>query len=91
MRSESPQTAEDVEGPWQEPEFDSGLIQRCRENWRVPVTDLSNAVLATFLRQSLALKLVVPEAKRRIEADIHDDSELYDDELEKALNRVVNA
>ena len=85
MRKKPPRTVEDVAGPWQEPEFDSGLIHRCRDNWRVPVTDLSNAVLATFLRQGIALAIVAPEAERRITANIHDDSELYDDELASAL------
>ncbi len=75
----------DIEGAWAEPEFESSLIQRCRNNWSVPVSNLSNYVLATFVRQRRGLKLVVPEAKRRIELGYMDGSELYDEELSNAI------
>lgn len=80
-----------VEGPWVEPYFDSSLIERCRVNWPTPVTEVSNHALATFIRQRIALQLVVPEAKRRIAAGFVDDSELYDEELSVAVNEVANA
>jgi len=44
------QSAVDVEGAWVEAEFESSLIQRCGNNWTVPVANLSNYVLATFIR-----------------------------------------
>lgn len=75
----------DIEGAWVEPEFESGLIKRCRESWAVPIPQLSNHVLATFIRQRKGLKLVVLEAMRRIDADYKDDSELYDEELSNAI------
>ena len=86
MKSES---VADIEGVWVEPEFESGLIQRCRENWTVPISDLSNHALATFIRQRLGLNAVVPEAQRRIELGYSDDSELYDDELAKAIGALA--
>jgi hypothetical protein len=76
----------DVEGPWVEPNFDSSLIERCRLNWVVPVGAISNYVLATFIRQRVALALVVPEAERRIASGFTDDSELYDEELANAVS-----
>ncbi|MBZ6072941.1 contact-dependent growth inhibition system immunity protein [Aeromonas schubertii] len=81
----------DVEGTWVEPNFESSLIARCRSNWSVPVSEVSNYVLATFIRQRIALRLVVPEAKRRIAAGYIDDTELYDEELMVAVSEAPNA
>jgi hypothetical protein len=75
----------DIEGPWTEQEFDSSLIQRCRENWGVPISQVTNDVLATFIRQRVGLPIVVPEAKYRVGAHYEDDSETYDGELASAL------
>lgn len=75
----------DVEGPWVEPELNSGLIQRCRDNWSKPVTQVTNHVLATFIRQKLALSIVIPEAQDRLKRGYIDDTELYDEELEVAV------
>lgn len=75
----------DIEGPWIEPEFNSSLIQRCRENWAVPIRQVTNLVLATFIRERIGLSIVVPEAKRRVEARYDDDSEMYDGQLASAL------
>ena len=85
MPAEKPVTIADVEGPWVEPNFESGLIDRCRRGWNTPVTELTNELLATYLRQKIALSLVVPEARKRIAQKFTDDSELYDDELANAL------
>ncbi len=76
----------DVEGPWVEPELNSGLIQRCRNNWSVPISQVTNHVLATFIRQRFALSITIPEAKFRLERRYIDNSELYDEELEVAVN-----
>lgn len=83
------QCVADIEGAWIEPEFDSSLIQRCRENWNSPVTEVTNNVLATFIRQKLALSLVIPEAKRRISEKYTDDTELFDGELVKIVSESI--
>lgn len=75
----------DIEGTWIDSEFESSLIRRCRDNWTVPVSDLSNYALATFIRQRLGLELVAPEARRRIELQYLDGSELHDEELSDAI------
>jgi len=75
----------DIEGLWAERKFDSNLIQRCRENWAVPIHRVTNLVLATFIRQRVGLSIAVPEAERRVEAGYDDDSEIYDGELAAAL------
>ena len=81
----------DIEGRWVEPDWDSGLIARCREYWNVPVTDLPNGILATYLRQSIALPLLIPEGRKRIAAGFDDGSEMFDGELQETLQRACNA
>lgn len=78
----------DILGPWVDPDFESSLIARCREHWTTPISQLTNQMLATFLRQEIAVSLVAPEARRRVEAGIHDDSELYDGELANVLSEL---
>jgi hypothetical protein len=51
--------------------------------------ELTNDLLATYLRQKIALSLVVPEARKRIAAGFVDDTELYDDELAEALKEAT--
>lgn len=75
----------DIECAWDEPGFDSGLIRRCRDNWSVPVCDLTNQALSTFLRQKFALQIVVPEGKRRLQANFIDHTESYPEELASAV------
>jgi hypothetical protein len=75
----------DIEGPWVEPEFDSSLVQRCRENWAVPLGQVTNHVLATFICQRVGLSIGLPEADRRVRARYDDESEMYDGELASAL------
>ena len=85
MSRKQPTTVADVEGPWVGPDFHSSLIERCRRGWNVPVAELSNELLATYLRQRIALSLVVPEAQNRLAASCVDGSELYEEELANAL------
>jgi hypothetical protein len=80
----------DVEGPWVDPNFESGLIRRCRTYWTTPVSHLSNEMLATYLRQRIALQILLPEARWRVESGIDDDSEMYAGELSQALLSIAN-
>lgn len=84
-------SVEDVAGPWVDPNFESALIERCRLNWSVPVVKISNYSLATFVRQRIALSLVVPEAKRRLATGYTDGTELYDEELATAVMEAPDA
>jgi hypothetical protein len=80
-----PQSVADIEGPWRDQEFESSLIARCRLYWSVPVEQLPNEALATYLRQKIGLFVVIPEAQRRVETGFDDGSEMYDGELAEAL------
>lgn len=84
-------SAADVHGPWVEPgDLTSGLIERCRCYWNTPIGALPNGMLATFLRQDIAVAAVLKEAKRRLQAGIVDGSELYDGELGAAIAQIEN-
>jgi hypothetical protein len=86
MSQNEPSTVGDIEGPWVEPAFKSGLIERCRSGWDTPVVDLSNWYLSMYLRQRLGLALTIPEAESRLSSGFVDGTELYDEELMEALN-----
>jgi hypothetical protein len=66
----------DVAGPWVESDFRSGLIECCKRYWNVPIAELPNEILATYLRQQIALRLVIPEARRRLQTGMDDGSEM---------------
>lgn len=85
MNRKQPTTVADVEGPWVDPNFESGLIERCKRGWNTPVAELTNVLLATYLNQKIALSLVVPEARMRVATKFVDGTEMFDEELEDAL------
>ena len=76
----------DVVGPCMQPDFESSLIALCREDWSTPIGEISNYALGTFIRQQIALELVLPEARHRIATGFTDDTELYDEELSVAVS-----
>ena len=78
-------SAADIYGPWVESEWQSGLIERLREYWPVPIVELPDAGLALFLRQQTAVEPVLAEARKRLFDERPDDSELYDGELADAV------
>ncbi|MGE3308651.1 MAG: contact-dependent growth inhibition system immunity protein [Limisphaerales bacterium] len=74
-------------GPWVEPEWESGVIARCREAWNKPLRELSRLELATLLRQRLAMEHLLPVvAKKLMDAD--DGTELFEGELLGAIENV---
>jgi len=75
----------DLLGPWVEPDWDSGLIERCRNAWSKPLRDLTNQELATLLRQRFAVEHILPIASQRVQDGFDDDTEIYDGELESAI------
>ena len=78
-------TIADLLGPWVEPDWDSGLIERCRTAWNKPLRELSNEELATLLRQRIAVEHILPFARKRFEDGISDNTEMYEGELEAAI------
>ena len=79
----------DIVGAWVDPNFESGLIRRCRESWNVPIDRLTNKMLATFLRQDIATQAVLEEANKRLALGIHDESEICEDELLEAVQAAM--
>ena len=83
------QSIADVLGPWRDPDFDSGLIERCRQAWTKPAKDLTNQELATLLRQRIAVEHLLPFARQRIAGGIDDDTEIDDGELARAVEHAT--
>jgi len=81
----------DILGPWVEPDWDSGLIARCREAWKKPLRDLSREELATLLRQRFAVEQLLPVARKKLENGIDDDTEMFDGELQEAIEYASKA
>ena len=75
----------DIEGPWVDPDFKSGLIDRCKAHWKVPIDQLSDLMVATYLNQRIAAAQLVEEAQRRIARQMPDETELYDGQLAEAV------
>jgi hypothetical protein len=81
----------DILGPWVEPDWDSGLIARCRNAWSKPLRDLSREELATLLRQRFAIEHLLPIAKKRLADGDDDDTEIFDGELAEAIEYATKA
>ena len=75
----------DILGQWVEPDWNSGLIERCRNAWNKPLRELTNEELATLLRQRFAVEQLLPIASKRLLDGYHDDTEIDDGELERAI------
>lgn len=78
-------TLAQILGPWQQSEFESGLIARCRNAWNKPLDELSDLELVTCLQQELAVDHVIPVAKKRLQGAINDDSEMFEGQLAEAV------
>jgi len=55
-----------------------------------PLSDLSNAELATLLRQRIAREHLVPLAEQRIVCGFNDETEMYEGQLEAAIDHAKN-
>jgi contact-dependent growth inhibition (CDI) system CdiI-like immunity protein len=75
----------DILGPWVEPDWDSGLIDRCRRAWNKPLKELSREEMATLLRQRIAVEHILPIAQQRLQEAADDDTEMYEGELAAAI------
>jgi hypothetical protein len=84
VRSDTASIA-DILGPWIEPDWDSGLIDRCRQAWTKPLRDLSREELATLLRQRIALEHLLPIAQQKLQSGVDDGTEMYEGELAAAV------
>ena len=79
------QSVADLLGAWVETDWKSGLIERFRTVWNKPLRDLTNEELASFLRQRIAMAQILAIAESRITDGVDDDTEMYDGELEAAI------
>jgi hypothetical protein len=75
----------DICGEWKDPGFSSSLIERCKAAWNKPLSRLTNAEVASFLREKVALDYILPIARERIDIGFDDETELYIGELEETV------
>lgn len=80
-----PRSLSQILGPWQQPDFESALLDRCRIAWSKPIKDLTNQELATFLRQRVAVTHIMSTARKRSTENVDDGSEIYEGELAAAI------
>jgi hypothetical protein len=66
---------------------DTGLMQRCREAWHMPLKELSDLMVATLLNQKIAVPRILIEAEYRLANTDRDDSELFENQLQEAVTR----
>jgi len=76
----------EIIGPWKNPQFESGLIARCHAVWEKPIGSLTNEELATLLRQKIAVQHLLPIAKKRVDGQVDDNTEIYEGELRAAID-----
>jgi hypothetical protein len=81
------ESLEQIEGIWDEPEFDSGLVLRCHAARKKPIDQLSDLELATLLNQDIGVKHILPEAIRRLAQNRPDDTEYFVGQLKEAVER----
>lgn len=73
-----------IVGPWQGNES-TGLMQRCRDNWEMSLSELSDLMVATFLNQQIAVVEMLEEAESRLKRTERDDTEYFEGQLLEAL------
>ena len=78
----------DIEGPWNDVIWESGLLERCKNAWDKNLEHLTNEEIATFLRQRIALDYLLPIAYQRIESDYDDDTEMFEGELRAIVTKI---
>ena len=81
------QSLEQIEGPWDEPEFKSGLVLRCHAARKKPIDQLSDLELATLLNQDIGVQHIISEAVRRLAQNRPDETELFDGQLKEAVEK----
>jgi hypothetical protein len=82
-------SAADLLGPWVDPNWESGLVLRCKAAWDKPLEELTNLELATFLDQTICPEHVLPIAQNRIERKIDDETEWYEGHLKASIEQVT--
>ena len=79
-------SVKDIEGS-SKGSAETGLLQRCKESWETPLSQLSDLMVTTYLNQKIALAHMIQEAEHRLATTARDDTELFDDQLAEALQK----
>jgi hypothetical protein len=80
---------EELEGEiWGEPEFFSGLVLRCHELRKKPLSDLDPSDLRILIAQQIGLPFLMPLALQVLEREPLLDAECYEGDLLSSLIQV---
>ena len=82
-------SVENIEGPWKG-DTPTGLLERCKHSWHIPLHQLTDVMVVTFLNQNIATKYMLIEAKRRLKENKPDDTELFEGQLEESVAKKEN-
>ena len=85
------QSVADVEGPWVDVNWESGVMERCRRYWTTPISKVPDDALVTYLNQGFARELVIAEARSRVHAGRFDGTEWLDGQLAESLTRALQS
>ena len=78
----------DIQGDWIDSNFESSLIERCKNAWCKPLDILTNKEMATFLQQRIAVGEILPLALKRLKDGFDDETEFYDGELKEVVEKL---
>jgi CDI immunity proteins len=85
-------TLDDLEGVvWGEPTFPSGLVTRCHELRRKPVSEFTLADIRLLIGQSISLPILMPRALAALGADPLVEAFYYPGDLLSAVVRADRA
>jgi len=80
----------DLLGPWVDPDWESGLVLRCKAAWNKPLKELTNLELATFLDEGICVEHVLPIAQKRVKLKKDDDTEYYEGHLSGSIEKCIS-
>lgn len=81
-------TVSSLVGPWSG-DTSTGLTARCKNAWDIPLQELSDLMVATFLNQGIAASQMTIEAQRRLQSQERDGTEYFDGQLLEALTNAA--
>lgn len=82
-------TLEDLEKDfWSEPNFGSGLVIKCHNLRKVPLSELGIEDLRLMISQNIGLQYLIPLAIEKLEENILSEGDFYEGDLLQSVLKV---
>jgi len=78
----------DIFGDWNGVGVDASLVERIKNAWKKPLSQLTNIELAALLRQRFAVEYILPLARQRLLEESDDGTERCEDELLEQVEQI---